>query len=98
MSAALVIFAIFGWALVLTRGAGPWGILTRLRALSGVFSCPMCAGWWLGAGAGIVVYLSSGRPLFSLAGAASVLCIAGAGAGSSWLGVQLGEVLRRGAE
>ena len=46
----LLLFAIAGWTAILTRGAGPWRILDRVRAAwpGGPLGCPLCCGTWTG--------------------------------------------------
>ncbi len=98
MSFFLWSLSIAGWALVLTKGEGPFRMLARLRAIwtNGPLRCPMCVGTWLGFWTGLAWCFSERFP--AIVPILNVFHCAGAGAAVAWLFYHSTELARRGAD
>lgn len=102
MSPALLLLAAAGWALILTQGHGPWGILARaraaLRARASVdtatgrrdptlLTCAMCCATWTGAALAGLAHLAAAHPPLALP--LDIITHAGAAAGLAWIATRL---------
>lgn len=101
--------SVVGWAIVLTRGAGPFGIIDRARAALDrrvnaegaprrptILSCPMCCAWWLGLFAAGLYLVSQRWP--SLAPIAILAGAPGAASGVASIGSSFALLLHDAAE
>ena len=100
MTLAALLFcalAAAGWTAILTRGAGPFGILARLRAAwpGGPLGCPLCTGTWTGAA--LAAGLAVAELVPRLAAGLAVLAAAGAGAAVAELYQLAADALRQSA-
>lgn len=98
MTAAGLVFwflTVAGWTAILTRGAGPWGLLAAIRTAwrGGPLGCPLCTGTWIGALATAAELAAARFP--QLAAPVRIIGAAGAGAAAAEAYALAADVFRQ---